>query len=220
MASIAIFTPNPRPSAKWDGGTEEDMCRGVGCTMAGRAESVRAPANPLRIGIKGRTEPGSQLVVVAYARGPCQGAGRRSGRGSEGGGGGKARRWSKERKEERKVTTSRGHLQRSVGHRSVGRAALPRPYRATLAQLRSRFCPALNSYLERVGRIPDALCPSCRGAPHTTSHIFSCPSLPTSLMVRDLWDHPCTVVEFLTSLPFLFMLPPLPRPPPQHPHPS
>ena len=92
-----------------------------------------------------------------------------------------------------------------------------RPFRTTLAQLRSGFCPALNSYLERVGRSPDALCPSCRGAPHTTAHIFSCPSHPTSLTVRDLWDRPCAVAEFLPSLPFPFRLPPLPRPPPEPP---
>ena len=94
---------------------------------------------------------------------------------------------------------------------------LSRPFRTTLAQLRSGFCPALNSYLERVGRSPDALCPSCHGAPHTTAHIFSCPSHPTSLTVRDLWDRPCAVAEFLPSLPFPFRLPPLPRPPPEPP---
>merc|ERR1712212_1070345 len=52
-----------------------------------------------------------------------------------------------------------------------------------------------------------ALCPSCRGAPHTTAHLFSCPSHPTSLTVRDLWDRPCAVAEFLPSLPFPFTLP-------------
>ena len=34
---------------------------GVGCTAAGGAEIVRAPADPLQIGVEGRTEPGSQL---------------------------------------------------------------------------------------------------------------------------------------------------------------
>ena len=43
------------------GGTGEDVCRGVGCTTAGGAKSVRAPADPLQIGVEGRTEPGSQL---------------------------------------------------------------------------------------------------------------------------------------------------------------
>merc|ERR1712074_433299 len=78
--------------------------------------------------------------------------------------------------------------------------SLPRPYRTALSQLRSGFCSSLNSFLERIGRAPDALCPSCRGSPHTTSHIFSCPSHPTSLTVRDLWDRPCSVAVFLFSL--------------------
>ena len=95
--------------------------------------------------------------------------------------------------------------------------ALPRPFRTTLAQLRSGFCPALKTYLERVGRSPDGLCPSCRGAPHTTAHLFSCPSHPTSLTVRDLWERPVAVAEFLPSLPFPFILPALQRPPPEPP---
>ena len=94
---------------------------------------------------------------------------------------------------------------------------LPRPYRTTLAQLRSGFAPALNSYLERVGRSPDGLCPSCRGAPHTTAHIFQCPSHPTLLSVRDLWDRPSAVAEQISSLPLTVVLPPLPRPSPEPP---
>ena len=94
--------------------------------------------------------------------------------------------------------------------------SLPRPYRTTLAQLRSGFCSSLNSFLERIDRAPDDLCPSCRGSPHTTSHIFSCPSHPTSLTERDLWDRPCSVAAFLSTLPF-FSLPPLSRPPPEPP---
>ena len=95
--------------------------------------------------------------------------------------------------------------------------SLPRPFRSTLSQLRSGFCPALNSYLARVGRAPDDLCPSCRGAPHTTSHLFSCPSHPTRLEVSDLWERPVSVVEYLLTLPFPFHLPALYRPPPEPP---
>ena len=94
--------------------------------------------------------------------------------------------------------------------------SLPRPHQTTLTQLRTGFCSSLNSYLERIGRPPDDLCPSCRGSPHTISHVFSCPSHPTSLTVRDLWDRPCSVAVFLSSLPF-FSLPPLSRPPPEPP---
>ena len=62
------------------------------------------------------------------------------------------------------------------------------------------------------------LCPSCRGAPHTTAHIFSYPSRPTSLTVRDLWDQNCSIAEFLPSLPFPFTLhrPLLPKCTPHH----
>ena len=95
--------------------------------------------------------------------------------------------------------------------------SLPRPHRSTLAQLRSGFCPALKSYLERVGRAQDDRCPSCLGAPHTTSHLFACPSHPTTLGVRDLWDRPCLTTKFLVSLPFFDFLPPLVRPPPEPP---
>ena len=95
--------------------------------------------------------------------------------------------------------------------------SLPRPYRSTLSQLRSGFCPALNSYLARVGRASTDLCPSCHAAPHTPSHIFSCSSHPTPLRVEDMWTRPCLVAEHLSSLPFFHFLPPLPRPPAEPP---
>ena len=95
--------------------------------------------------------------------------------------------------------------------------SLPRPFRSALSQLRSGFSPALMSYREEVGWSPDALCPWCRGAPHTTVHLFNCPSHPTSLTARDLWDRPRSVAEFLSSLPHPFSLPALPRPPPEPP---
>ena len=92
--------------------------------------------------------------------------------------------------------------------------SLPRPYRTALSQLHLGFCSSLNSFLERIGRAQDNLCPSCRGSPHTTSHIFSCPSHPTSLTPLDLWDRPCSVASFLSS--FLLTapsVPPTPRAP-------
>ena len=94
---------------------------------------------------------------------------------------------------------------------------LPRSFRTTLSQLRSGFCPALNTYLQRVGRSSTDLCPSCRGGPHTTAHLFNCPSSPTDLEVRDLWDRPCAVAEFLQSLPLPFSFPHPLRPPPEPP---
>ena len=93
---------------------------------------------------------------------------------------------------------------------------LPRRHRSVLSQLRSGYCSFLDSFLERVGRAPDSLCPSCRGAPHTTSHIFSCPSHPTPLSVGDLWKRPGPTTDFLSTLPF-FDLPFVSRPPPEPP---
>ena len=95
--------------------------------------------------------------------------------------------------------------------------SLPRPYRTTLSQLRSGFCSSLNTFKVIVGRAPDNLCTSCRGAPETPSHLFSCPSHPTTLTVEDLWDRPRSVAEFLHTLSPPFNLPPLPRPPPEPP---
>ena len=51
--------------------------------------------------------------------------------------------------------------------------------------------------------------------PHTTVHVFSCSSHPTSLTELDQWERPCLASEFLSSLPF-FELPhllPLPLSP-------
>ena len=99
---------------------------------------------------------------------------------------------------------------------AVEELLLPRPFRSTLSQLRSGYCSALNSYLERVGRAPNSLCPSCHSSPHTTAHIFSCPAHPTALSPRDLWVRPGLTSIFLSSLPF-FNLPALPPPPPEPP---
>ena len=58
---------------------------------------------------------------------------------------------------------------------------LPRRLRSTLSQLRSGYCSSLNSFLHRINRARDSLCPSCRGSPHTPAHLFSCTSHPTAL---------------------------------------
>lgn len=100
-------------------------------------------------------------------------------------------------------------------------ATLPRPFRATLAQLRSGFCNHLASYSFRVGRSPSAACPECGDPLHSTQHLFSCPSFPTDLPVTSLWDSPVRAATFLASLPSFAHLPPLPvalpRPPPEPP---
>ena len=94
---------------------------------------------------------------------------------------------------------------------------LPRLTRATLCQLRSGHCARLQDFLHRIGRADDDLCPECRGATHSTSHLFSCPSFPTSLDVSDLWSKTWCVAVFLQTLPsFSFLPSPGPPPPPPY----
>ena len=78
---------------------------------------------------------------------------------------------------------------------------LPRATRSTLAQLRSGYSSYLNSYKARISQnqatqIVDT-CPLCNAASHTTTHLFSCPSKPTQLTVRDLWSKPLEAARFL-----------------------
>ena len=93
---------------------------------------------------------------------------------------------------------------------------LPRPYRTTLAQLRSGFCSALADFRERVGLTTDPHCPSCGTEPQNVQHLFSCTEHSTSLSPVDLWDRPGLVSNFISNLPF-FNLPPLPPSPPEPP---
>ena len=95
-------------------------------------------------------------------------------------------------------------------------SSLPRAHRTALAQLRSGFCSSLNGYRETVRFTTDPLCPSCRRAPHTVHHLFSCRDHPTPLVVVDLWRRPGLVSDYTSSLPF-FYLSPRPRPPPERP---
>ena len=50
--------------------------------------------------------------------------------------------------------------------------SLLRRERTLLAQLRSGDCVGLQSYLMRIERAPDAICPECRFRWHTTAHFF------------------------------------------------
>ena len=95
--------------------------------------------------------------------------------------------------------------------------SLPRMHRTALSQLRSGHCPSLNSYRHRVGWEPSAACPECNFPDHSVSHIFSCPTHPTTLSPLDLWTCPREVAAFLTSLPFFGHLCLLPPPPPEPP---
>ena len=92
---------------------------------------------------------------------------------------------------------------------------LPRRSRVTLGRLRSTYCKDLKSFQKTINSSPDDICPACRGAPHTTEHVFDCSALPTDLSVIDLWKRPREAASFLRSTPSFDYLPPNPRPPPE-----
>ena len=102
-------------------------------------------------------------------------------------------------------------------------ARLPRHYRTSLAQLRSGFSSAMGDYLFKVHRRTSPVCPECSGDEnteqfdHTVRHLFSCQTHPTDLRPVDLWDRPCEVANFISTLPSFSHLPPLPPPPPEPP---
>ena len=75
---------------------------------------------------------------------------------------------------------------------------LPRHTRRTLAQLRTNKSPFLLSYLHKIDASthPSPLCPLCRTHEHTT-HLFSCPQIPTTLTALDLWRDPFGVAALL-----------------------
>ena len=78
---------------------------------------------------------------------------------------------------------------------------LSRETRRTLAQLRTNKSPLLVSYIFSIGdpRHPSPLCPLCLMHDHTSSHLFECKSLPTSLSSLDLWTNPDKVEPFLAT---------------------
>ena len=94
---------------------------------------------------------------------------------------------------------------------------LPRVARTTLAQLRSGYCSALETFKHRINQAPSPICPCCRQSDHTTQHLFDCPEHPTALTPLDLWQRPGEAVDFLSTWPCLDRLHrarPPPEPPP------
>ena len=83
----------------------------------------------------------------------------------------------------------------------IAELLLSRETRRTLAQLRTNKSPLLVSYLFSIGdpRHPSPLCPLCLMHDHTSSHLFECKSLPTSLSSLDLWTNPDKVEPFLAT---------------------
>ena len=63
-----------------------------------------------------------------------------------------------------------------------------------------RHLCTFENFLFRWGRADDGLGPECSLAFHTTSHLFDCPSFPTSFTVDDLWEKPWDAAGLL--LPF------------------
>ena len=80
-------------------------------------------------------------------------------------------------------------------------APLHRPSRTFLSYMLSDFSSSLQSYPERIGAAQNASCQDCKEVPHTTSHLFSCPAIPTNLTIRDLWEDPEAATAFLSSVP-------------------
>ena len=78
---------------------------------------------------------------------------------------------------------------------------LPREKRSLLRQLRTDKSPFLlahkNSQYPTL--CPSPLCPLCKLQPHNTKHLFNCPSIPTTLTIKDLWTSPCKVSELLDT---------------------
>ena len=66
--------------------------------------------------------------------------------------------------------------------------------RRTLAQLRTKRCPLLLSYLNKIAEDnpPLPLCPLCKSEPHTTTHLFNCTNINTQLKITEMWT---TLVE-------------------------
>ena len=81
---------------------------------------------------------------------------------------------------------------------SPSEKTLPRRTRVLLAQLRSGYSSILNSYLARINPLEHAdRCPNCDESPHDTTHLFNCPSNPTSLTEWSLWEDPPAAARFL-----------------------
>jgi hypothetical protein len=80
---------------------------------------------------------------------------------------------------------------------SSSEETLPRKARCTLSQLRSGYSRFLNTYKAVLDHNTNPACPLCSSHPHTTNHLFNCPSNPTTLIVFSLWEDPVEAALFL-----------------------
>ena len=74
---------------------------------------------------------------------------------------------------------------------------LNRNIRCQLAQLRSGHCKLLKSFCNKLDPEVPNECPDCQATPHSTEHLFNCPSNPTTLTPSSLWTAPDKAAQFL-----------------------
>lgn len=89
-----------------------------------------------------------------------------------------------------------------VGEPKISREEeeLPRKTRCTLAQLRSGYSVALNSYMSRIDPEVKDECPKCGEGPHDVDHLLHCPTKddPANQWTADaLWTMPVEVARHL-----------------------
>ena len=73
--------------------------------------------------------------------------------------------------------------------------------RATLAQLRSRYCRLPGSYKSRIKKDTSInVCADCGNTPHNVNHLFACPADPTTLIPSDLWIKPMDSIREFSYL--------------------
>ena len=93
--------------------------------------------------------------------------------------------------------------------------SLPRSVRSTLSQLRSGFCAKLRDYQHHILRkTDDDICPDCRTHPASSNHLFSCPTHPTNLTTKALWERPREATAHISKFQGFNDLPAVGPPPP------
>jgi len=77
---------------------------------------------------------------------------------------------------------------------------ISRKTRRILSQLRTGKSPILPTYLHKINPTlhPSPLCPLCKVNNHNIKHLFSCPSINTTLTPLDLWNDPVSTAELLS----------------------
>jgi len=74
---------------------------------------------------------------------------------------------------------------------------LPRSVHTTLVQLHSGHCRLRNTHKACITSGVSDVYTECGVAAHSVEHLFNYQSHPTQLTVRDLWNNPAVVADFL-----------------------